>query len=324
MTENNQLTTTIKEAGLIQKNKIDELMSSFTGYFAEAKKLATESRGVIVKDETQTDLMQEARGKRLALKELRVEVEKTRKELKEESKREGKAIDGVANIIKALIIPVEEHLEKQEKYAETKERERAEKLHNERIEKLSPYVEDISFYSVGSMEDEAFNRLLEDSKNTFNARKEAERKVEEERLVKEKAEKEEQERIRVENEKLRKEAEEQGRKLAKEREAQEKKLEEERKKREVIEAKIIRERIDREREERIERDKKEAEKQAAEEAKRKALLAPDKDKLNILATEIDNFKFPAMESKEAGDILSKAIKQLSITSEFLREEAKKL
>ena len=51
-------------------------------------------------------------------------LKKVRKELKEESLRKGKAIDGVANIIKFLIEPVEKYLEDQEKFIEKLEQQK--------------------------------------------------------------------------------------------------------------------------------------------------------------------------------------------------------
>lgn len=320
----NKLATVIKESGLSQETKVKELVASFTGYFKKAQEIAKGARNIIVTDEKQTDLIQEARTKRLELKNVRIEVEKSRKELKEQSLREGKAIDGVANVIKALVVPVEEHLEKQEKYAEVKKAERLEKLHTERIEKLSRYVEDLSLYALKDMSNEAFSNLLDGSKRAFEAQKEAERKVEVERVAREKAEKEEAERIRKENEQLKKEAEEREVKEKKEREIQEAKVEAERKKREVAETKLKTEREEQENKERKAREKEEARVEADEEAKREALLAPDKDKLNKLAAEIDSFKFPAVESQEAGNVLSEARKQLTKTTAFLREKAKTL
>jgi len=68
--------------------------------------------------------MKLARTTRLSLKNIRVEVEKTRKSLKEESLREGKAIDGMANIVKFLIVPVEQGLQEKEDFVKLAESHR--------------------------------------------------------------------------------------------------------------------------------------------------------------------------------------------------------
>jgi hypothetical protein len=43
--------------------------------------------------------------------------------LKEQALREGKAVDGIANVLKALIVPLEEHLDKQERFVEIRAEE---------------------------------------------------------------------------------------------------------------------------------------------------------------------------------------------------------
>ena len=117
MNDTKELVLIAQQEGL-QPSKVDDLMKSFAGYFNQARTLAEEAKSIVVKDETQTDLMLKARETRLALKNIRVEAEKTKIQLKEQSLREGNAIQGVYNVIKALIVPVEEHLEKQEKFIE--------------------------------------------------------------------------------------------------------------------------------------------------------------------------------------------------------------
>src|SRR5450755_2638315 len=115
--DSSELSVIAEDSGL-EPTKVEGLLANFGTAYANAKVLANGATDLIVTDEAQADIMQDARRRRLAIKAVRVEVENTRKSLKEQSLREGKAIDGMANIIKALIIPVEEHLEKQEKFAE--------------------------------------------------------------------------------------------------------------------------------------------------------------------------------------------------------------
>ena len=319
----NDLSTVIKKSGL-EPSKTEDLMAKFAGSFNKAKEVVEGSKKIIVTDENQTDLMIEARGKRLELKNIRVEVEKQRKELKAQSLRESRAIDGVANLIKALIVPVEEHLEKQEKFAELREAKRLEEQHSDRISKLSQYVDDVTLYNLKDMSDGAFSNLLEDLKGAYEARKAADAKAEDERIKKEKEDIAEQKRIREENERLKKEQEAKDVQLEKERKEAQAEINKEKEKREKIEAKVKAEKEAREKKERDEKARIEAEKKAKDEADRKALLAPDKEKLIKLAGEIETMELPNVSSKSAGEIINRVQAQLFNVSSYLREKAKAL
>lgn len=115
----NQLSVIVKESGL-EASKAQFILEKFQGYFAIAAEWEATAATIIVTDAKQTDKMDMARKGRLILREKRIAVEKARKELKEQALREGKAIDGIANVLKALIVPIEEHLERQEKFVELK------------------------------------------------------------------------------------------------------------------------------------------------------------------------------------------------------------
>lgn len=188
MESKNQIVIVAEQSGL-EKNKVQDLLNNFNTFFSEAKSVAEKSRTIVVTDETQVNLMKEARDNRLKLKKIRVDVENTRKKLKEQSLREGKAIDGIANIIKALVVPVEEHLEKQEKFIEIIEVEKKAKRLADRTAKLSQYVADISLYNLNDMSDEAFNNLFTSSKKAFEDQKAAELKAEAEKAEEERKDK---------------------------------------------------------------------------------------------------------------------------------------
>lgn len=221
MSKDNQKLVHVAEEQQLEESKVKALLSDFGEPFQQAQELIKGGRDIVVTDESQTELMQQARERRLELKNVRVEAEKTRKRLKESALREGKAIDGMANIIKAMIVPVEQHLETQEKFAEIKRQERAAQLKAKRIEQLSHYTDDLSLYNLDDMTEEQFTKLHDQLKEQHEAKIAAEKKAEEERLQKEREEAEERERIRKENEKLKKQAE-------KERKQREKKEAEER------------------------------------------------------------------------------------------------
>jgi len=120
----NQLQTLVSQSGL-EQSKAQVLLEKFSNYFVIAADWERKARAIIVTDESQTAEMAMARAGRLFLREKRIAVEKTRKDLKEQSLREGKAIDGLANVLKALIVPIENHLADQEHYAERMAEQRA-------------------------------------------------------------------------------------------------------------------------------------------------------------------------------------------------------
>lgn len=212
-TQKSQLVALVEQSGL-EKTKQDFIIEKFNGFQQIATDWKNKSEAIKVTDISQTAEMKMAREGRLFLKSKRVEIEKTRKELKEQSIKEGKAIDLIASSLRLMIEPIEEYLDEQEKFAERKEAERRAALKDERIEKLAPYEVDHRYFDLENMPEDQFNSLLESSKNTYELaqaaikkaeedRIAAEKKAEEERIAKEKAEAEEQERIRQENEKLR-------------------------------------------------------------------------------------------------------------------------
>ncbi len=199
--------TIIAQGSNLSTTRVQELLSQFGEPYQEASKVASEAKSIAVTDEKDTETMGKARAIRLQLKKIRIGVEKTRKDLGEESLRERNAINGMANIIKALVVPVEEYLEKQEKFAETQAAERKHARHIARVEELSQFVNDISVYALDDMSDEAYTELLSNAKQAKADKIAAEKKAEEDRVAAGAAEKKHQEEERLENERLRKEAE---------------------------------------------------------------------------------------------------------------------
>jgi len=194
------------------------LNNEFSVFFEQAEEWKQKAEGLVVNDISQKEEMKQAKEARLALKRIRTSAENKRKELKEESLRTGKAIDVMANIIKFLIVPIEEDLKAKEDFEKIYNEKLAAELLEKRSSELEKYDVETSFYKLGEMPEESYDQLLENSKLAFNARIEAERKAEEDRIKKEEDDRLEQERIkkendarieaqRLENEKLKKEAE---------------------------------------------------------------------------------------------------------------------
>lgn len=252
---NNELVTIIDQSEL-PVTQAELLKNNFIGFFDEAKSYEQQAREIQVIDENDNTGMKKARELRIKLKNIRTSAENKRKELKEQSLREGKAIDGIANVIKALIVPIEDYLEKQEKFAEIAAENRKLQLIQSRNEQLSPYVADTSVYSLGEMSEDGFAELLNSSKIAKQAQIDAEKKAEEDRLANIEAERIENERIREENAKLRAAAEEQNRIAEQEKQ---KALEEERKRQdEIRKAEAEQRKIDEEAKRQAEIDRMEA------------------------------------------------------------------
>lgn len=289
MKEDSELVKIIKKSD-VPDSVVASLQNSFAPFYKEASDMQKEAKELIVSDENDVDGMKRARELRLKLKGIRVEAEKTRKDLKNESLRTGKAIDGIANVLKFLIVPLEEHLEGQEKFKELLEKKRLEELEGKRESELSKYVseESLSFYNLGEMSNDAFNNLLETSRKAYEAEQQAIKKAEEDRIAEEKKEREEQERIRIENEKLKK------------------KLEKE----ELEKGALLKEmRTKQEKEEKV--AKEEAEQ------KRKDDLAPDLEKLSKLARRLSEFDIPTVSGKEAQKVVEHVSKTLGELSFFI-------
>lgn len=113
----NELVRIVKESGL-EETKAQIILSKFQDYFELAAQWELKAKSLVVTNANQKAEMEMARTGRLFLREKRINIENVRKELKEQALREGKTIDGIANVLKGLIVPIEEYLDKQEHFVE--------------------------------------------------------------------------------------------------------------------------------------------------------------------------------------------------------------
>lgn len=210
-TLDNEMIKVIEASGL-ERSQAEQVLEGFKLFFEEAKSYELEAKAIVITDATQVSEMKRARELRLKLKNIRVNAEKVRVQRKEFFLRGGKAVDGIANVLKAVVVPLEEYLDKQENFAERMEAERKQELADKRTEELRPYVsaEMLAVYIPGlkDMTAGAFDILLANSKKAFEDQKKAEEEAEAKRKADEEAKRIEDERIRKENEDLKKEAEE--------------------------------------------------------------------------------------------------------------------
>lgn len=293
----NELELVVSET-LVQPDVQQMLLDRFTPFLEQAKDWKERAESLVVTDISQTREMKMAREARLALRELRISADKLRKELKEDSLRYGKAVQGVYNVIEAAITPIETHLEKQEKFKELfelKQREELRVLREELVKDVREYV--ISNINLGEITEDDFQMLLTGAQLQKKAAEDAKAKEEAERIEREKAEAEERERLRIENERLKKEADEK----EKERQAELDRLEYEMRKANIAAAKAKKEAEQKAAEAKAEADRIAAKLKEKEEAEAKAeadrqaaieaeLSKGDKAKLNDLITDLESLK----------------------------------
>ena len=177
---------------IVQQNALpapvaQSLQTSFAPLFTEAHKILTQSRGITVTDASQKLEIKLARECRLALRAVRVDGDKVRKQLKEQSLREGKAIDGFQAILLQLTATEEERLDSQEKFAERQEAARKDALRTERTKIAVELGIDPALYLLGEMSAETFDQLVSGTRLARAQAAERAKKDEADRIAKETA-----------------------------------------------------------------------------------------------------------------------------------------
>ncbi len=207
----------------LEPTTADYIQGKFNLFFTQAKEWKIKAEALVVTDVDQVNEMKMAREGRLALKNIRVNANKTRQELKQDSIAYGRAVQSVYNVIEELITPIEKHLEKQEKYAELKKLEREAEIRVKRedyidkegLREYIPYNIDL-----GTMVEDDYDKLIkgaelqkEDKAKEERKLEREKKKVEKERLLNEENEHKEKLRIQKENDELRKEVEQKQEKI---------------------------------------------------------------------------------------------------------------
>ena len=190
----NQLAVMVKESNL-PESKAKFILDKFTDYFNIADEWAKKAKTIVVTSADQEADMEMARVGRLFLREKRIDVEKARVELKSQILREGKAIDGISNVLKALIVPIEEYLDQQEHFVERQEEAKREairlevekRIEDERIAKEKADAEALEKARIENekLKSEAAER--EKKMVAERAKAEAARKAQEKKLLAERA-----------------------------------------------------------------------------------------------------------------------------------------
>jgi len=268
--------TLIKESGLNEERQ-SLLTSQFQDFIEVANTWNAKAKEIVVTDSSQVDLMKVAKEGRLILRSKRADIERVRKDIKEQPLRECQAIDAVAKALKELITPTEEYLKEQEEFGKREEEARLNALTSERKQALEHYGVDCQYLDLGGMPQAMFEMMVKSSKFDYE-QKIIQREAEEKKRIEEL----EAERIRLEeqlkeNERLRKLAQEQEETLRIEREKakeaakkvleeQEAKLREERAKAEAERQKLIEDQKEQERKVREEYEAKQKDFEAKQKA----------------------------------------------------------
>lgn len=303
--ENTALVVQIEQSNLPEAER-STLFDTFSDLFKQSQEWSKKAKTIVITSVEQVAEMKQAREARLILKDIRVNTEKNRKRLKEDSLRKGQTIDAIAKIITNEIIPTEKYLEDQENFLVNLENERLRKINDQRVLELSQYV-DVEFFNLRDMTEEKYQELLLTSKNTAQIKKDEEARLEALRIEAEKKEAEERNRIALENEKLRAEAAEKEKAAQAAQLLADQKLAEERKAKEKLEAEIA-----------AKNAQEERERLAKAQAEQEAQLAPDKEKINVFARSIQALTLPEIKDETLKIKLVEAKKKLDkIAQELL-------
>ena len=167
---NDKLAMVLGQAGLSASSAL-AIRAQFEACYTQAIEWASKTSAIKVTDASQTGLMAFARESRLALRQIRLNVEHTREELKRDSLKRGQAIDSIARVIRELIEPIEADLQAQEDFVKNAELARRQKLRDERTAALRVYGVDPTIYAdLAGLTDEAWTRLLEEHKTARDTR----------------------------------------------------------------------------------------------------------------------------------------------------------
>lgn len=111
----NELAKIVNQSGLESADQTS-ILERFGSYEEVAKEWEAKAKMIVVTDSSQTTEMAMAKEARKKFSQLRIDVEKARKAMKEQSLRKGQAIDSIARFLVSLILPIEEYLRSQEDF----------------------------------------------------------------------------------------------------------------------------------------------------------------------------------------------------------------
>lgn len=301
------------------------LKNHFEQFREQAAEWKEKAFSIVVTDITQKEIIAKSEEGYKIISKVITGIEKTRKDLKEDSLRTGRLIDSIARTMSDEILPIKEHLKAQKDFVENEEKKIYLALKAERVAALQPYTDqDATTLPLADMPQMQFEMMLKGYKEVFQQQQEDKRIAEEQRAIRAKAEAEELERTRADNERLRKENEERDRIRLEEKKALEaaQKIERDEAAAKLKAEREAREKLEREASER--EDKEEAERKARAAADRKMKRAPDKTKLLDLAARLGAVILPSVKDDDAQKIVNNAEELIKKTVKYITDNAEKL
>jgi hypothetical protein len=331
---------------LLEPEAARGVRDTFATFLTDAGKWGEQAKTLVVTDISQKKEMKVARKLRLEIKAIRCEVEKIRKALGEQSLRRTQAINAVASLIKDKLEPIEAHLLEQEEFAERAEAKRLDALNAARRAVIAHYLADAHNQDFSGMTEEGFALILSDHRRIHEEKLEVERKAAEAKAAHEWAEAERIRQIEVDNARLKAEqaaqaaevsrvkaqAKAEADKLAVAQKAKDDAAANERAAADGV-AKAAREKAESEAraakaaQERAEaeakalRDAEAARVAAQAEANRKAALAPDREKVLTMASQIRGLALPQLTSTEGQAVSAKLADQIEKFALWVEKQA---
>ena len=172
----------------IAPNDATKLRTMFNDMFSDAEKYIDMAYKIKVTDISQKPEMKLAGTVRSSIRKVRTTADKKRKEAGEDARLWTGAVNGMFNVLKAMALPAEAHLEKQEKFAERYEAEQKDQLRKAREIALEPYSEVITSdgMDLSAMTQEGFDNLVNGAKLQIEAKKKEAEEAETLRIAEEK------------------------------------------------------------------------------------------------------------------------------------------
>ena len=187
--EEKTLDSVVKLEGLPEEIRL-AIKKSFDVFYAQALEWNTKAKELKVTDSSQVREMSMARTARLALRDIRLQANNKRKEMKEDSNRYGKAVQECYNFIEELVSPTESYLEDQEKFAERELALQKRELANKRLEELTPFgFIQSTGVNLEEMDELMYGRLLSGLKSEHETKLLREQKEQQEKEQYEREEK---------------------------------------------------------------------------------------------------------------------------------------
>lgn len=162
---------------LIEKAKLDpvqteELLRHFRELFQQIERWESDVESIHIAGVEDTASIAHAKELAKAIQKERLNAEKRKKIIKDPYLRPGQLIDGVFKVYVDQMNPIEKMAIAKAQYVENLERERKETIRLERVEQLKPFVENITAFNLhpDNMTDEAFTVTLDNCKAAHASR----------------------------------------------------------------------------------------------------------------------------------------------------------